>query len=199
MMAPRYIIIIMRLPHQHLQLQLQDRLPPLAAPQEASRRGNPRSSLNRSRPASSRSAATRPSAVAVGSGSASAGAPPMPARGTTTMTTRRTTRPEPRTKGCVSVTNDVISTAILLQFRFQSMHKQCIYFSFKFSYIHSRDSIELISHHFTDDLSTRRMYHRIMEARRRREAEKAMFESHPDAAAAAVPPPPKTLNAWSFT
>ena len=32
------------------------------------------------------------------------------------------------------------------------------------------------------------MYNRIMEARRRREAEKAMFESHPDAAAAAAAP-----------
>ena len=33
------------------------------------------------------------------------------------------------------------------------------------------------------------MYNRIMEARRRREAEKAMFESHPDAAAAAAAAP----------
>ena len=47
---------------------------------------------------------------------------------------------------------------------------------------------------FTGDLATWRMYHRIMEARRRRETEKAMFESHPDAAAAAAALAPTTAQ-----
>lgn len=169
--------ITMRL-HHHQHLQLQGHLPPLAAP-EANRRGHPRSSLNRSRPVSSRSAATRPSAVAVGSGSARVGTTSMPARGT--MTTMRTTRPEPRKRGCVSFCRT---------HPFYPYHCYFIFYQRGVSYIDSHNLrviyVVLIFLLFTGDLATWRMYHRIMEARRRRETEKAMFESHPDAAAAAA-------------
>ena len=69
-------------------------------------------------------------------------------------------------------------------------HCYFIFYQRGVSYIDSHNLrviyVVLIFLLFTGDLATWRMYHRIMEARRRRETEKAMFESHPDAAAAAA-------------